>query len=118
MLIGTGFMLYTQIIKDKRVFLKLYKRGKFVSAKEITAYYLQNRLPYNRFGITAGKKIGNAVARNRAKRILREAYRKNEAILPIGYDIIFVARPDIAGIKSNKVEKFVAERLVKEMNKS
>lgn len=84
----------------------------------MTAYFLQNKLPYNRFGITAGKKIGNAVVRNRAKRILREAYRKNEILLPIGYDIIFVARPDIVKIKSNKVEKFVAERLVKEINKS
>lgn len=110
-------MLYTEILKDSKIFLRLYKNGKYVSGKEITAYFIPNKKSFNRFGITAGKKIGNAVQRNRAKRILREAYRKNELLLPIGYDIIFVARPGIAGKSSQDIEEFVRTRLASEMEK-
>lgn len=71
---------------------------------------MPNRLCYTRFGITAGKKVGGAVERNRAKRILRAAYRKNELILPIGYDIVAIARPDIVGKKSDSFD-FVFKKL-------
>lgn len=111
-------MLYTEILKDKRIYQRLYKKGRFAAGKEMTAYFMPNRLSFNRFGITAGKKLGNAVVRNRAKRLLREAYRKNEILLPIGFDIVFVARADIIGKKSDSVERFVRTRLAKEMNKS
>lgn len=60
-------MLYTEILKDKKIFLRLYKKGRFCTCREVAAYYLPNRLNMNRFGITAGKKLGNAVTRNRAK---------------------------------------------------
>ena len=92
----------------------MYKKGARVAGVGAVAYYSQNRRPYNRFGITVGKKIGGAVERNRAKRIIRAAYRKNELLLPIGYDIIIVARPDINGKKSTELDGFM-RRLAKEM---
>ncbi len=110
-------MLYTDVLKDKKVFLRLYRKGRFSSCQEVVAYYLPNRLQRNRFGITAGKKIGNAVARNRAKRIIRSAYRASESCIPAGFDIVFVARQDIAGKKSGDIEAFIKERLSKEMSK-
>lgn len=61
--------------------------------------------------MSVSKKIGNAVHRNRAKRILRELYRQNELKLPIGYDIIFVARPDIDGKKLSDLEFFIPRLL-------
>lgn len=97
-------MLYTEILKDPKVFARLYKKGGKVGAPGALAYYLKTRRPSNRFGITAGKKVGGAVERNRAKRIIRAAYRKNELLLPLGYDIIVVARPDIAGKKSQDLD--------------
>lgn len=109
-------MLYTQILKDRKVFLKLYKKGRFAVCPEVTAYFLPNRLEQNRFGITCGKKIGNAVARNRAKRIIRSAYRLNEQLIPKGFDIVFVAREGIIGSKSCDIERFIKEKLVGSMN--
>ncbi len=108
-------MLYTEHIKDNKLFLRLYRKGKYTATEYFTAYYLKNNLPYNRFGITAGKKLGSAVVRNRAKRILREAYRKNEISMPIGYDIVFVARAGIVGVKTDDVEKALLSKVIKAM---
>ncbi len=108
-------MLYTEHIKDNKLFLKLYRKGRYTATEYFTAYYLPNKLPYNRFGITAGKKIGSAVVRNRAKRILREAYRKNEINMPIGYDIVFVARSGIIGKKTDDIEKVLFSKVIKGM---
>ena len=85
-------MLFTQILNQNADFQRLYRSGAFCSLGSALLYVRPNRLPYNRLGITAGKKIGNAVRRNRAKRIIREAYRAAEPQLPIGIDLVVVAR--------------------------
>jgi ribonuclease P protein component len=43
-----------------------------------------------RLGIIASKKVGNAVMRNRAKRLIREAFRKNKAAFPPGLDLVVI----------------------------
>lgn len=110
-------MLFTSIINSNKDFVKTYKKGKFTANRMIAVYFIPNRSPYNRIGITTSKKIGNAVQRNRARRIIRAAYRKTEKLFPIGYDIVFVARPDINIVKSTSLEKFIKQRVLKEMNK-
>lgn len=110
-------VLYTEILKDPAVFSKLYKKGKKTAGTGISAFYLSNKRPFNRFGITAGKKVGGAVERNRAKRIIRAAYRKNELLLPLGYDIVFVARAEILEKKSTQLDGFFS-RLSASMKKS
>jgi len=58
----------------------------------VAVYFRKNRLNVNRLGITASKKIGGAVQRNRARRIIKEAYRLTEPRLNKGFDIVIVAR--------------------------
>lgn len=110
-------MLFTTVLKDNKAFLRCYKKGRFAAGGFIAAYFCTNGSPYNRVGITVGKKQGNAVARNRIKRIVRAAYRLNEASFPIGYDIVFVGKNDISEKKTQDIERFINKRLVKEMNK-
>jgi ribonuclease P protein component len=50
-----------------------------------------------RVGLTVGKKIGSAVARNRVKRLLREAARARLVRIRPGYDVVLIGRPDTAG---------------------
>ncbi|MEK7274475.1 MAG: ribonuclease P protein component [Candidatus Desantisbacteria bacterium] len=58
-----------------------------------------------RVGIVAGKKVGGAVKRNRAKRLLREAYRLNKNKLVQGLDIVLVAKKMITNLTFHEVEK-------------
>ncbi|WP_418849628.1 ribonuclease P protein component, partial [Ruminococcus sp.] len=92
-------------------------KGRFCADSFVAAYFYPNGSPYNRLGITAGKKQGCAVTRNRIKRIVRAAYRLNEAEFPLGYDIVFVGRNDIGEKKTQDIERFIKKRLIKEMNK-
>ncbi len=114
-------MLYTQIIKDNRDFVALYKKGRYIPSKYSVIYVRPNGRPFNRFGITAGKKIGNAVCRNRAKRLIRLAYRLCEKDLPIGLDIVIVARDTLCKIKSDEycsyMQKYGVPDIVKNIKK-
>ena len=62
----------------------------------------------NRLGITVGKKVGGAVQRNRARRIIRQAYRETESMFPTGLDLVIVALPSIVGISSTKLRDYLA----------
>ncbi|MBE6712493.1 MAG: ribonuclease P protein component [Ruminococcaceae bacterium] len=63
-------------IKENHLFSKVYAKGKKASEKNIAVYVLNNyKTNETRLGITTGKKLGNAVQRSRARRLIREAYR-------------------------------------------
>ncbi len=110
-------MLFTNVLKENKAFQKCYRQGRYVVCGYVCAYFVPNRFPYNRLGITVTKKNGNAVERNRIKRIIRAAYRLNEEKLPIGYDVVFVGRNNIAEKSSVDIERFIKGRLAEEMNK-
>ena len=118
-------MLFTTVLKDNKAFLRCYKKGRFCADSFVAAYFYPNGSPYNRLSRAhahsafcwAGKKQGCAVTRNRIKRIVRAAYRLNEAEFPLGYDIVFVGRNDIGEKKTQDIERFIKKRLIKEMNK-
>lgn len=73
-------------------FQRLYKKGKSCITPSLVMYVRKNGQDINRLGITASKKIGKAVVRNRAKRRIRELYRTNLKNLKSGYDFVIVAR--------------------------
>ena len=64
-------MLFTVRLKDNKEFVRLYGKGAFVSCGMCTVYYRRNGRKENRIGISTGKKIGNAVMRSRARRVIR-----------------------------------------------
>ena len=104
-------MLHTVVIKENHIFRRRYHRGKYQAHPLLVTYALKNRLPVNRFGITASKKIGGAVERNRAKRVIRAAYRQLEPQLPLGWDIIFVARTRTTSVKMDEVAAVMRRQL-------
>jgi len=95
-----------EIIKNNKTFVTLYKRGYFTAGKAVVVYFRNNGTDRNKVGITSSKKIGNAVKRNRARRVIRAAYDKKREIFPKGYDIIFVAREDATTVKSYQIATF------------
>ncbi len=98
-------------------FRRLYRKKGAVSAPLVT-YVVKNRLGFNRIGITTSKKIGKAHDRNRARRVIREAYR---LLLPrfspgVGYDIVFVARARTTNCAMQEVYKVMKKHLSPYLN--
>ena len=78
-------------IRKKKDFLVLYKKGYRYKSKYFNLIGLSNALPYSRVGVVASRKVGNAVARNRAKRWMRELFRRNKELLESPVDFLIVA---------------------------
>jgi len=63
-----------------------------------------NDLGFTRIGFTASRKLGGAVARNRAKRLMREAARNLYPQFGSSWDVMLIARPGMIGAKTPQVE--------------
>lgn len=85
------------VLKDNRDFQRLYHKGKRSVSGLFAVYYRQNGTPDVRIGITAGKKLGCAVKRNRIRRQIREVLRLSSDSLNPGFDIVIVARTRAIG---------------------
>lgn len=93
-------------LKRQRDFALVFSEGKAVSDRCLVVHACPNGLPHSRLGLAVGKKHGNAVARNRLKRLLREAYRTRKPELPPGYDLVVVPRegcPDDVRVLSDSL---------------
>ena len=99
-------MMYTEIMRMNKEFQLCYRKGRSFVSKYVVVYVRPNRLPVNRLGITTGKKVGNAVCRSRARRLIRQAWRENELAAPIGLDIVIVARSGLAGYSSDELSYY------------
>ncbi len=109
-------MLFTEIMKDNKSFLRCYRRGGYCACPYLCVYYLRNDMPYNRLGVAVSKKQGKAVVRNRIKRVFRAAYRLTETSFPIGYDIVFMARGEGAPAGTNEIAAHLKKRVIPKIN--
>ncbi len=62
----------------------------------MVVYFKKNRYGQSRLGITVSKKVGNAVTRNRVRRLIKENYRLMEPEVRTGFDVVIVARTRMA----------------------
>ncbi len=102
-----------ETVKQNHVFRRAYQKGKSIVTPYFVIYLFRNkRQPgVTRYGITTGKKIGNAVTRNRARRVLRAAFVSLESRVPSGYEVILVARGRTAQSKSTRVAEAMQKAL-------
>ena len=106
-------------LKKNSDFRRVYSRGVSFVNPALVTYVLKNRagncrLEKSRLGITTSKKIGNAVKRNRSRRVILAAYRAISSELNAdGCSIVFVARGKTASLKSTEIEVVMRQHLTK-----
>lgn len=99
-------------LRLNKEFRRVYGRGKSFVDGAVVTYVLGNRSDTNRVGITVSKKLGSAVLRNRAKRLLTAAFFECLPHLKGGYDIVFVARSKIFRKKSYDVANIMKNHFI------
>ncbi|MCL4267362.1 MAG: ribonuclease P protein component [Anaerolineae bacterium] len=70
-----------------------------------------NSLPASRFAFVASRQVGQAVSRNRAKRLLREAVRTHLPEIQPGWDCVLIARPSLPQAAFGEVDTAVTQLL-------
>ena len=71
-------------LRSRDEFRRVKKYGKRITGRTVIFDVLTEKFPYRLLGVTASKRFGNAVARNRFKRLIREAFRLQQYLLPAG----------------------------------
>jgi ribonuclease P protein component len=105
-------------IRRNADYQRVFARRCSVADAWLVVYAANNELPHPRLGMAVSKKLGTAVARNRWRRLLREAFRLSRGRLPIGIDFVIVPRqprkPQLDAIMQSVAK--LATRAAKKLN--
>ena len=106
---GTFSFSKKERLLKRREFLNLHRFGDRHYTKHFICILKQNGLHIKRLGVTASKKTGSAVIRNRIKRLIREFFRLNKGFLPEGYDILIIAKKNAINCDLWTIEEEIGE---------
>lgn len=89
-------MLHLYRLRERERFQQIRREGKTRDDRLVVLVCLHNELLYSRFGFSASRRVGKAVVRNRARRLMRESARLQISQIHPGWDIVFIARSALA----------------------
>lgn len=102
-------------VKDNKDFQAIFKKGKSFANRQLVIYYMKKKdQEHFRVGLSVGKKIGNAVVRNRIKRYLRQAFHELGNDIESSYDMIIIARQPTKAMDFFEIKKSLTHLLSKE----
>jgi len=85
-------MVFTVTIKKNDEFVRIYKNGRHYAGKYMILYVSDGNPGINAIGVTASRKVGKSVRRNRIKRLIKENYRLYEPYVHAGFNFVFIVR--------------------------
>lgn len=94
---GEGFGSDARL-KRRTDFRRIQSKGRRVHTTSFIVVLSPTQAPAGRLGITVTKKVGNAPARNRIKRVVREVFRRNRELFPAENDIVFIAKRNLGAL--------------------
>ena len=100
-------------IRKRQDYLRIYEQGVRCHSARFTIIMCRNPSGVRRLGTTVSKKAGNAVQRNRIKRLLREFFRLNKTRLPVSQDIVIIAKRGILPLTYRDVCTELESRLMR-----
>ncbi len=103
-------------IRKRQDFLRIYHQGVRSYTGRFTIILCPNQSGIRRLGMTVSKKVGNAVQRNRIKRLLREFFRLNKSRLPASQDIVIIAKRGMPPLTYHDVCTDLESRLIDRAN--
>lgn len=98
-------------IGKRKDFKRVYSRGKCNFSSNLVLYFWKGYLKQARLGVSASKKVGCAVKRNRARRLVKEAWRNLN--VDLWGDFVIVVKPSILELKMQDVKKEISDILAK-----
>lgn len=107
-------------IKKEKEFQKIIQTRQSFANRNFVVYIMKkNAQPHFRVGISVGKKVGNAVRRNRVKRQIRQALFELKEDISSEYKFVVIARPAVINLNTHEVKQNIRHvlKLAKVMNK-
>jgi len=101
---------WNERLHQKADFTRVFQKGRRLGTAGLTVWIFRSQeedVRRPRLGLAISRTYGNAVARNRLKRLIREAFRLNKAKLPPGVDMVFSARPTLAKPRFQTIESLI-----------
>ena len=92
-----------EIVKEKRIFDKIINSSKYIKNDTFVIYYEKHEEDFPKFGIAVGKKIGNAVTRNKYKRIIRNLVDQNKFLFKNTFDYIIIIKKKCLDLSYNEL---------------
>ncbi|HYF51829.1 MAG TPA: ribonuclease P protein component [Planctomycetota bacterium] len=99
-----------QRLHDPDEFQAVYAARDSVRSRSVVLCFVRNGLKHSRLGVSVSRKYGNAVRRNRIKRVFRAAFRQCQHELPAGYDYVLIPR--------HGVEEYYTAVVVEELRRA
>ncbi|RSK29195.1 ribonuclease P protein component [Bacillus sp. HMF5848] len=101
-------------LKKNEDFQVMFQKGRSMANRQFVLYYLKKDDEISfRVGLSVSKKLGNAVTRNRIKRMIRRFFQEHKDMLPTGYDYLVIARKPVADMNYSEAERSLGHVLYK-----
>jgi len=99
----------SHLLRTSKEFNRVYRCGKRFYGSGFVVISLASGQPFGRLGVSVSRKVGNAVRRNRIKRLIREVFRLHNRLFPLNSDVVFAVRPDFSLVGMHALRTAIAE---------